>query len=189
MAQRNYFPIIISSPSGGGKSTVCDKILARRSDIVYSISYCTRKPRKTETDGEDYNFISEVEFNKMLEQNIFAEWARVHGSLYGTSKKTVDNILENNKHVILDIDTKGARQFIAAYPDTLSIFLFPPSMKELENRLRQRETDHETDIKLRLKNAKQEFADATAYDFLLINDDLDKLLEKILKIIDEKSLE
>jgi len=188
MTQKKYFPIIISSPSGGGKSTVCDEILARRNDVAYSISYTTRKPRKNETDGVDYYFISREKFNQMLKQDVFAEWAKVHGHLYGTSKKVVKNVLNKNKHVILDIDTKGARQLMSAYPQSLSIFLFPPSMKELENRLRKRETDNEADIQLRLKNAKQEFADATDYDVLLVNDDLDRLVEKILEIIDNKSL-
>jgi len=188
MAQKKYFPIIISSPSGGGKSTVCDELLARRDDIAYSISYTTRKPRNNENDGEDYYFISEKKFNEMLKQDVFAEWAKVHGNLYGTSKEVVENILKQDKHVILDIDTKGAEQLMSVYPESLSVFLFPPSMKELEKRLRKRETDSEATIQLRLKNAKQEFADATVYDYLIINDDIERIVNKILNIIDKKSL-
>ncbi len=188
MANKVYFPIIISSPSGGGKSSVCDKILLTRNDFVYSVSYTTRPQRVNEKDGVDYHFVSENKFYKMIDNNEFIEWAKVHNYLYGTSEKVVRNALDDSQFVIMDIDTEGSKKFVKKIPETLSIFLFPPSMRELERRLRNRNTDDEKTIALRLKNARKEFADAWIYDIFFINDDLDKVVNKIIKVIDLKCL-
>ncbi|MEA2103103.1 MAG: guanylate kinase [Candidatus Cloacimonadota bacterium] len=187
MKDKTYFPIIISSPSGGGKSSVCDEILDRCDDVIYSVSYTTRPPRETEKDGVDYHFISEKRFMEMVNNGQFIEWANVHNFYYGTSLQVVKDCLKNKKHVLMDLDTEGTKQLLKKMPETLSVFLFPPSMKELEDRLRNRNTDNEETIKIRLVNARKEFADAWIYDIFLINDNLEEVIQKIIKKIKIKS--
>ncbi|MBC8312938.1 MAG: guanylate kinase [Candidatus Cloacimonetes bacterium] len=187
MRKKKYFPIIISSPSGGGKSSICDEILKKNSDITYSISYTTRKPRKNEKNGVDYFFITKNEFLKMRKKGEFIEWAKVHNFYYGTSKKFIENTLSQKKFIILDIDTEGAKKFVKELPETFSVFLFPPNMKKLELRLRKRKTDSEKVIQLRLKNAKKEFNEAWWYNLLIVNDEIPRVVKKILSEIKIKS--
>lgn len=187
MRKKKYFPIIISSPSGGGKSSICDEILKKNSDITYSISYTTRKPRKNEKNGVDYFFITKNEFLKMRKKGEFIEWAKVHNFYYGTSKKFIENTLSQKKFIILDIDTEGAKKFVKELPETFSVFLFPPNMEKLESRLRKRKTDSEKVIQLRLKNAKKEFNEAWWYNLLIVNDEIPRVVKKILSEIKIKS--
>lgn len=187
MNPKKYFPVIISSPSGGGKSSVCDEIIARTPDVRYSISYTTRPARENEKDGVDYHFVTKEKFMKMVEDKQFIEWANVHNYLYGTSLQVVKGLLKNKKHVLMDLDTKGAKTILDKMPIAFSVFLFPPSMTELEKRLRKRNTDTEETIKLRLINARKEFADAWIYDTFLINDNLEEVVQKILNKIQTKS--
>ena len=187
MTPKKYFPIIISSPSGGGKSCICREILRRNKEIVYSISYTTRPPREDEKNGLDYYFVSKSKFEEMKSRGEFLEWAEVHNYYYGTSRLIIENALAQKKFIILDIDTKGAKKFIKKMPNTLSIFLFPPSMKELEKRLRNRNTDDEKTIQLRLLNARKEIADAWLYDLFIINDEISIVVDKILRAIKNKS--
>ena len=187
MTERKYFPVIVSSPSGGGKSCICREILKRNKDIVYSISYTTRPPREKEKDGMDYFFVSKKEFRKMRSAEEFLEWAKVHEHYYGTSRKVIENALSREKFIILDIDTKGTKKFLKRMPETLSIFLFPPSMNVLEKRLRNRNTDDEKTIQLRLRNARKELADSWFYDLFLINDEISNVVDKILLEIKNKS--
>lgn len=187
MITRIYFPIIVSSPSGAGKSSVCDAILRKCEDVEYSVSYTTRPIRGSEVDGEDYHFVSEDKFKNMIEQDEFLEWAEYLGYYYGTSRKIIQEKLSRNKFVILDIETKGAIKFIKKMPEVLSIFLFPPSMKELERRLRNRKTDTPDVIETRLDNAKHEIADCIYYDRFIINDKIDRVSDEIIKIIKNKS--
>lgn len=187
MTTKKYFPIIVSSPSGGGKSCICHEILKKNKDIVYSISYTTRPPRENEDDGKDYFFVSKSHFRKMRRNGDFLEWAKVHGHYYATSRKVIENALSQEKFIILDIDTKGSKKFLKRMPEALSIFLFPPSMKVLEKRLRNRNTDDERTIQLRLRNARKELADAWIYDLFLINDEISIVVDKILQEVKNKS--
>jgi len=187
MTLKKYFPIIVSSPSGGGKSCICHEILKRNKNILYSISYTTRPPRENEKDSLDYFFVSKRKFRKMRRNEEFLEWAKVHKHYYATSKQVIENALKQKKFIILDIDTKGAKKFLKKMPDTLSIFLFPPSMKVLEKRLRNRSTDDEKTIKLRLRNARKEIGDSWYYDLFFINDKISIVVDKILKEIKNKS--
>ncbi len=187
MTQKKYFPIIVSSPSGGGKSCICREILKKNKDILYSISYTTRPPRENEDDGKDYFFISKRHFRKMRRNGDFLEWAKVHGHYYGTSRKVIENALSQEKFIILDIDTKGTKKFLKRMPEALSIFLFPPSMKILEKRLKNRNTDDEKTIQFRLRNARKELADSWYYDLFLINDEISIVVDKILQEVKNKS--
>lgn len=187
MVKKKYFPIIVSSPSGAGKNSVCDAIIEKCGNVVYSISYTTRPIRTTEQDGVDYNFVSEEKFKKMIDEDAFLEWAQYLGFYYGTSKKMVEDIIADEKYIILAIETKGAIKFMKRRPDTLSIFIFPPSMKELERRLINRKTETPEEIETRMKNAQNEIADCVYYDRFVINDNLDRVCDEIIKIIHKKS--
>lgn len=170
MEQGDLF--IISAPSGTGKSTLCHRLMEETSNIRFSVSHTTRPPRKGELDGVDYHFITAAQFDSMVKQGEFLEWARVHGNCYGTSRASVLEILEKGTDVLLDIDVQGAMQLRKKIPQAAFVFVLPPSMKILEERLRRRGTDSEETIKLRLKNAHQELRALKEYDFLIINDDL-----------------
>jgi len=187
MTQKKYFPIIVSSPSGAGKNSVCDAVVEKCANVVYSISYTTRPIRTTEQDGVDYHFVSEDKFKKMIEADAFLEWAEYLGHYYGTSKKMVEETINRKMFIILAIETKGALQFMKRRPDALSIFIFPPSMKELERRLRNRKTDAPNVIETRLDNAKHEIADSVYYDRFVINDDIDRVSDEVIKMIHKKS--
>ncbi len=187
MITRKYFPIIVSSPSGAGKNSVCDAVVEKCTDVVYSISYTTRPIRTTEQDGVDYHFVSEQEFKKMIDEDAFLEWAKYLGYYYGTSKKMVEDVIADKKYIILAIETKGALKFMKRRPDALSVFIFPPSMKELERRLKKRKTDTPEVIEKRLDNAKHEIADCIYYDRFIINDNIDRASDEIIKLIKNKS--
>ncbi len=187
MTQKKYFPIIVSSPSGAGKNSVCDAVVEKCANVLYSISYTTRPIRTTEQDGVDYYFVSKEKFKKMIEEDAFLEWAEYLGHYYGTSKKMVEETINRKMFIILAIETKGALQFMKRRPDALSIFIFPPSMKELERRLRNRKTDAPNVIETRLDNAKHEIADSVYYDRFVINDDIDRVSDEVIKMIHKKS--
>ena len=176
--------LIVSGPSGVGKSTVVRAILKRRPELRYSISYTTRPRRGNEQDGVDYHFISESAFRTKIEKDEFAEWAEVHGHLYGTSAPYIEEILANGQDVLLDIDVKGAKSMSARYPDALLVFMVPPSMEELERRIRKRGADSPVVIDRRLKNAKEEMDQAYAYDHVLVNDDLDRTVSELERIVE-----
>ncbi|MFB6357236.1 MAG: guanylate kinase [bacterium] len=147
--------LVVSAPSGAGKSTICRRVINQHGDVEFSVSTTTRDPRNDEIDGEDYHFVNEATFDNMVENGEFLEWAHVHGERYGTSRETVINQLEKSRDVILDIDIQGARQVQDIYPDAVFVFVAPPSMEELERRLRNRDTETEDQIKERLNNARE----------------------------------
>ena len=188
MTLKKYFPIVVSSPSGGGKSCICNEILKRNKNILYSISYTTRPPRENEIDGKDYYFVSKKKFRKMRRNGEFLEWAKVHKHYYATSKRCGQVSVVYWLLIILDIDTKGTKKFLKRMPEALSIFLFPPSMKVLEKRLRNRNTDDEKTIQLRLRNARKEIGDSWYYNLFFINDKISIVVDKILKEIENKSV-
>ena len=179
--------IIISAPSGAGKTTLCDLLLRDFPQIKQSISTTTRPKRSHEQNGVHYFFISSAEFEAKKAQGEFAEWAEVHGNLYGTSKSTINSILAEGKHVLFAIDYQGALSLKNLYQSrALLIFIHPPSMEELANRLIQRKGDSPEDIEKRLKNAYTEVAWSQNFDYQITNDNLTTAYQNLRKIILEE---
>ncbi len=174
---------VISSPSGGGKSTIISHLLDQEDNLYYSVSATTRKPRKGEKDGDDYHFITREEFEAKIKNNEFIEWAEVHNNLYGTLKSEIDKALEKGRNVILDIDVQGGESIKKIIPDSVLIFLMPPSIEVLENRLKKRGTESELSLKQRLKAAKHEIKYADKYDFQVINNKLEDTVNEVKTII------
>jgi guanylate kinase len=166
--------LVVSSPSGAGKTTLCKRLRTEFPRIGFSVSYTTRKPRVGETDGVEYNFVSFEHFQEMAAKDEFAEYAMVHGNMYGTSAEQVRDALANGRDLLFDIDFQGGRQLRQRFPDeVMLVFILPPSLRELERRLRQRATDADEVIAQRLKVARSELAHYDEYDYLIVNDDLD----------------
>ena len=177
---------IISAPSGAGKTTLCQAVLSKLSHIVPSISYTTRPSREGEVSGKDYHFVSPQKFKAMIEEHAFAEWAMVHGHYYGTNKSLIEKKMQEGKDVLLSIDIQGADQLRKLYSDAISVFINPPSLKELKNRLVERKSDSETTIQKRLEVAKKEIAAAPSYQFQVVNDDFEKALQELISIIESQ---
>jgi len=176
---------ILSAPSGTGKSTLCRAILTHFHTLQYSVSHTTRAPRKGECEGRDYRFISLAEFERMIEQGKWAEWAKVHGNYYGTSADDIGNHLSAGRDVLLDIDVQGAAQILKRFPDSVPIFIMPPSMDELKVRLEKRGTDSRETIKRRLAEAESEIKQKDRYRHVVINDQLEHAIEALIGIIRE----
>jgi len=175
---------IVSSPSGGGKTTLIAKLLTRHEeDLHFSISHTTRARRNGEADGREYHFVTAKEFRGMIGRDEFLEWAEVHGNLYGTARKEVLPRLAAGQDVILDIDVQGVRQVKAKYPTSITVFILPPSAVELSRRLRARGLDDEGQIEKRLANAAREIDEVSHYDYAIINDDLDRALGSLESIV------
>ncbi len=175
---------VLVAPSGTGKSTLMNKIKEDYPHFKESISYTTRSPRKGEEHGVHYFFVSKDEFKNRLEEHEFIEHAVVHENYYGTSKKFVESIISNNDHMVVDIDVQGADQLKKHFGDqAVVLFVAPPSLEELEKRLRGRGTDNAEVIEIRLKNAREEMKRQNDYDYLIINDDLEKAYSKIKEIL------
>ncbi|MFW5736451.1 MAG: guanylate kinase [Halanaerobium sp.] len=174
---------VLSGPSGVGKNTVLDALFEEFGGVSYSVSATTRERRKGEVDGEDYFFISETEFKEIEENDGFIGSAVVHGHYYGTPKKFVDQKLEEGEDIILEIDTQGAKQVREKYPEAVYIFLVPPSLEELENRLDKRGSESDKSKNLRLNNARQELKEVHKYDYEVINDSLSDAVKEIKRII------
>ncbi|HPG31318.1 MAG TPA: guanylate kinase [bacterium] len=175
--------LVISAPSGAGKSTICKRVLAELENISFSVSMTTRKPRTGEIDGADYKFTDVDTFKKTIEENGFLEWAQVHNNYYGTPISLVKEKTDSGTDIILDIDVQGGMQVKKRAPESILIFIAPPSMEELERRLKGRQTDTEEVINLRLKNARSEMEYKDKYDYLIVNDNLEKAVEDLKKII------
>ena len=181
--KRSGLLIIISAPSGTGKSTVCRALLQRIQHLKESVSYTTRPARKGEKDGVNYHFVSRETFQKMKEKDEFAEWAEVHGEWYGTSKSILKKILSLGDDVLLEIDVQGAINLKRLYPDSVTIFLAPPSMEVLALRLRSRGSETEEAIQRRLVRAADEMKFMNRYDFTVINEDLPDAVVELEEII------
>ena len=175
--------IILTGPSGVGKGTVVKEILGKDKNIWLSISATTRKPREGEKDGENYYFLNQKKFKEMIAQNLFLEWAQFAGNFYGTPLSSVNQKINNGYTVLLEIEVEGAKQIKEKFPNSLSIFLLPPDISELERRIRNRGTENEEAIKNRLSRANYEISVSNQFDFALTNHNVNETAKKIIKLI------
>lgn len=173
----------LSAPSGTGKTTLVKRLLDEFPEIGRSISCTTRPPRAGEKDGRDYHFVDQKKFQQMVEESRFFEWEEVHGSFYGTPKEHLIGRRREGRDTILDIDTRGALAIKREFPDSCLIFLMPPSLTALEERLRVRRTEGEGSLKRRLEDARREIAEKDKFDYVIINDDLDRAFEELRRVI------
>lgn len=181
--------IVISSPSGGGKTTVIHEVLKRRPEFEYSVSCTTRDPRPGEVDGQDYVFLSDSEFAQRIERGDFLEWEWVHGYRYGTLKNTVAAVLRSGRNLLFDVDVHGAKSIRMAFPnDSLLIFLDPPDIETLKQRLKSRAKDTPEEIEKRLTRLNMEMAESRDFDAILVNDALADTVTQVLGVIDRKLL-
>lgn len=183
MKRKQGLLFVVSAPSGAGKTSLCRALTDSLGNLTHSISYTTRKPRPLEIDGRDYYFVAEDRFKDMVKAGDFAEWAEVHSNYYGTSKRVLDDMLAEGIDVILDIDTQGAKQIKEKYPAAVFIFILPPSLEILEERLRNRRSDHDEEIRKRMQRAREEIRDYRMYDYLLVNRDFDRALFELRSIV------
>ena len=181
--KRKGMLLIISGPSGAGKGTLCKMLLEEDKSFAFSCSVTTRSPRNGEVDGVDYRFITEDEFQRMIERNELLEHATVHGHLYGTPKREVDALLHQQKNVLLDIDSQGAQSVMRAAEDYVSAFVIAPSFEELRNRLEKRNAENPAEIARRLKNAYAEIQKINLYQYAIVNDDVDTAFQELMCIV------
>jgi guanylate kinase len=175
--------LVVSSPSGAGKTTLCNRIRTEFRSLKFSVSYTTRTPRTGETDGVEYHFVDQPTFQEMITRDEFAEYAMVHGHMYGTSAALVQRSLEAGDDLLFDIDYQGGRQLRHKFPrDVVSVFILPPSVKELENRLRSRATDTEEVIARRVRVAREELKHYAEYDYLIMNEDLERAFDALRSV-------
>ena len=182
------FPLILSAPSGAGKTTIARTLLARRPDLGYSVSCTTREPRPGEVDGRDYKFISRAEFLERRAREEFAESAEVHGNLYGTLRSEVERVLESGRHVVMDIDVQGAAQFRASFPGAVTVFVLPPSADVLLDRLRGRRTESPAQLVERLRSAVDELRAVEQYRYVVVNDEIERAVHRVGAIVDAESV-
>jgi len=178
---------VLSAPSGTGKTTICNQLCHLVPDLVFSVSTTTRPPRTGERPGVDYHFVSIAEFERKIEDGLWAEWARVHDNYYGTSAEFLDAALAKRQTVLLDIDVQGAYQIRKCYPDCVTVFIMPPSMGALQSRLEARRTDDAATIAKRLANARAEIAQSDQYHHIIINDDLQTAVDEMVTLISQYS--
>lgn len=181
--ERKGMLIVVSGPSGTGKGTICEKLLAEDPSLTFSVSVTTRAPRDTEIEGVHYFFINEERYDDLLAQDAFLEHATVHGHRYGTLKSQVEELMAKGLNVVLDIDPQGAREVMRRQPDCVSIFILPPSYAALRVRLHTRNTDDPKEIERRLGNAKGEIDQMDKYQYAVVNDDLELAFQQISAII------
>ena len=182
------FPLVLSAPSGAGKTTIARTLLGRRSDVGYSVSCTTRAPRVGEMDGVDYHFLTREAFDAAVARNEFAEWAEVHGRWYGTLRREIERVMAQGNHVMLDIDVQGARQVLERFPESVTVFVVPPSVEALVARLTGRNSESEETLALRLRNALHELSEAERYQHVVVNDDLEVAVRRVGAIIDEETV-
>jgi guanylate kinase len=181
--KREGLILILSAPSGAGKTSLCRELFKTFPDIKESISYTTRKPRTGEVDGLAYHFISEEEFERMVDDDAFAEWAMVHGNMYGTALKTIEDARKNGIDMVLDIDCQGALKLKEQFEGGIYVFILPPSMDELRRRLESRSSDSQDVIDRRIARAEDEIKESRWYDYIIINDSFDVASAELAAII------
>ncbi|MDQ1257792.1 MAG: guanylate kinase [Candidatus Hydrogenedentes bacterium] len=174
---------VISAPSGAGKKTVLDRVFARDGRLAYAVSATTRQPRPGEIDGKDYVFLGETEFRRRIESGAFVEWAEVHGHLYGTLHEQLDRKLESGMDVVVEIDVQGMRSLKALRGDLVTVFMMPPSIEELERRIRVRGANDEASIVLRVSNARMEIDARHEFDYIVVNDVLENAVDDLWAIV------
>ncbi len=180
------FPLVLSAPSGAGKTTIAHRLRDRRTDVVFSISATTRAPRDGERDGVDYHFVAEDEFRRMIAAGELIEWAQVHGSYYGTPLRNVRDAQARGQYLLLDIDVQGARQIRAKVPEAVLVFILPPSGQALVQRLIGRGSEDDVRVQRRLKNALDEIRGAGEFDQVVINDDLDTAVADVSAVLERR---
>lgn len=183
MKRREGTLFVVSAPSGAGKTSLCKAITDSMENLTHSVSCTTRSPRPGEIDGRDYFFVTKERFQAMVDAGDFAEWANVHANFYGTSRRVLDDMVRQGIDVILDIDTQGAAQIKARFPGAVFIFIMPPSLDILEERLRSRKSDREEEISRRMQRAREEIRDYTRYDYIIVNRDFDRALSELRSIV------
>ncbi len=183
MKRKQGLLFVVSAPSGAGKTSLCRGITGSLKDLTHSISYTTRKPRPGEIDGRDYYFVDEKRFREMVQAGDFAEWAEVHANHYGTSRRALEDMISKGLDVILDIDTQGAKQIKPKYKTAVFIFIMPPSLDILEERLRNRKSDQEEEIRRRIQRSREEIRDYATYDYIVVNQDFDRALNDLRSIV------
>jgi guanylate kinase len=181
---RDWLLLLLCSPSGAGKTTLKNRLLARFGDLRFSISHTTRPRRPHEQDGREYHFVGREAFERMVREGLFVEWAEVHGNLYGTGVAEVEAAYDGrHRGIVFDVDYQGARQILARRSDAVSVFVLPPSFAELERRLRARADEPEASVVRRLANARRELEHYAFFDYVLINDDLDASTEALCGVV------
>ena len=181
-------PVVLSAPSGAGKTTIAQALVEGSEDVVFSVSATTRPARSHEVDGVDYHFLSETDFRAMIEADEFVEWAEVHGHLYGTSRQALRAALDDGRFLILDIDVQGAMQMRERVPDVVLVFVLPPSADALVERLTERGTEGEDTVARRIENARAELEQASQFDYIVVNDDLEQAIDAVRSIVSAESL-
>ena len=179
--------LVLSAPSGGGKTTIAKALLSSRDDVAFSVSATTRSPRDGEEDGKDYSFLTRDAFASRREAGDFVEWAEYGGELYGTLQSEIDRVLATGRHLVLDIEIEGARQLRERRLDVVSIFILPPSAEALRERLAGRSTDSPEQMARRLRRAVEELADAPAFDYVVTNADRDRAVADVAAILDAET--
>lgn len=182
MSNSSPLLLIVSSPSGAGKTTLTTALRARFDGIRFSVSHTTRKPRANEQDGREYHFVDHATFNRLIQEGTFLEWAQVHGNLYGTSQTEIERAADA-RCLLFDVDYQGARQIKAVRPDAVGVFILPPSMKVLEQRLRGRASEDEATVQMRFSNARREIEHYSQFDYVLENNDLAQATEQLTGIL------
>jgi guanylate kinase len=177
-------PLVLAAPSGTGKTTIARALVERSSSFVFSVSVTTRSPREGERDGVDYEFVSADEFERMVRGEELVEWAEVHGHLYGTPARNLEAAAERGEHVVLDIDVQGARQIRGRVADALLVFVFPPSATALWDRLTARGTEDLDEVRGRLRAAREELGEARTFDFIVVNDELERTVSAVRTIVE-----
>ncbi len=180
-------PLVLAAPSGTGKTTIAHALVARFHNFVFSVSATTRTPREGERHGSDYDFVSRDEFEHMISEGELVEWAEVHGNLYGTPRSNLETAAERGEYAILDIDVQGARQIRGRVPEAVLIFVFPPSADHLWTRLTQRGTEKLDEVRRRLVAARAELEEAVHFDYIVVNDDLERAIARVRTIVEAES--